>query len=952
MLSVRSLFVVVVASSSLLVLAGAAGGAAPNGPSPNLVISQIYGGGGNSGAVYSHDYIEIFNRSATSVSLAGKSLQYASASGTGNFGANPGQLTELAGSLGPGQYLLVREATNNATVGAPLPTPYLDDPTPINMSGTSGKVALVEGTATLGCNTAATCLTNGNDTRIIDLVGYGAANYFEGAAPTLPTSNTTAAFRNVGGCQDSDNNGGDFTIASPSPRTAESPRNFCSADSAPFVASTTPSNGATEVANDSNITVTFSEPVNAAAGAFALTCTRSGSVTLTVTPGGASTSYVLDPQRDLQQNETCTVTVEADVVTDVDEVDPPNNMAADYSFSFSTTGLALRIHDIQDHAHISPYDGALVSRVPGVVTATSTTGFWFQDPQPDMDVRTSEGIFVFTGGPPTVVVGTEVRVSGRVSEFRAGCFPTCAPTSSAFANLTTTEIVSPTAVPVGPGPAIAPTIVGLRGRIPPTRVIENDSAGNVETSNTFDVKRDGIDFYESLEGMYVRIRNAVATGPRNNFGEISVLGDYGRLASVRTSRGGIVVRRIGDYTYQQGDFNPERMILDDVIRPTPVVDVRDGFTTPVEAVVDYGFGNFKFLVLNDLVPVDGGLQREFARAAKRNELVVATYNVENLDPTDAASGRFQRVAEQIVQHMKSPDLINVEEIQDNDGATSPAPTDASVTWRLLIAAIQAAGGPLYDYRQIDPLPNTDGGEPNGNIRVGFLFRTDRGLTFVDRPGGTAVTPNQVVDTPRGAELLYSPGRVDPNNPAFASSRKPLAGEFEYGGQKLFVIGNHFNSKGGDDPLFGRFQPPNRRSEVQRHQQAAIVNDFVDRILAADRKARVIVLGDLNDFQFSKTMDIVEGRVLRNLFDKLPLRERYTYVFDGNSQALDHVLVTRNLFGRTKLYDVVHMNSEFADQLSDHDPPLAYLSLGGHGGDDDDDDDDHDDDDDDHDDDDD
>ncbi len=123
---------------ALLALAGTAAGAFPNGPSPNLVISQIYGGGGNSGATYTHDYIEIFNRSSASVSLDGKSLQYASAAGTGNFGANSGQLTELSGSLAPGQYLLVREASN-AAVGAPLPTPYLDDPTPINMSGTRGQ---------------------------------------------------------------------------------------------------------------------------------------------------------------------------------------------------------------------------------------------------------------------------------------------------------------------------------------------------------------------------------------------------------------------------------------------------------------------------------------------------------------------------------------------------------------------------------------------------------------------------------------------------------------------------------------------------------------------------------------------------------------------------------------------------------------------------------------------
>src|ERR671911_728975 len=215
---------------ALLALVSAAGAAFPNGPSPNLVISQIYGGGGNSGAIYTHDYIEIFNRSSASVSLDGKSLQYASAAGTGNFGANSGQLTELSGSLAPGQYLLVREASN-AAVGQPLPTPYLDDATPINMSGTAGKVALANGTTSLACNTAATCAANGNDTRIIDLIGYGAtANYFEGAAPAPTLSSTSAAFRNDGGCQDTDSNGADFTAGTPSPRTSDSPRHFCSTD--------------------------------------------------------------------------------------------------------------------------------------------------------------------------------------------------------------------------------------------------------------------------------------------------------------------------------------------------------------------------------------------------------------------------------------------------------------------------------------------------------------------------------------------------------------------------------------------------------------------------------------------------------------------------------------------------------------------------------------------------
>src|SRR5204863_10011499 len=136
----------------------------------------------------------------------------------------------------------------------------------------------------------------------------------------------------------------------------------------------------------------------------------------------------------------------------------------------------------------------------------------------------------------------------------------------------------------------------------------------------------------------------------------------------------------------------------------------------------------------------------------------------------------------------------------------------------------------------------------GNFPQGFLFRVDRGLSFIDRPGGTSLAATTVISSGVDTRLSFSPGRIDPTNSAFASSRKPLAGEFTFDGHKLFVIANHFNSKGGDQPLYGRFQPPTRGSETQRHQQAQIVHDFVQSILAADPSADVVVLGDLNDFE--------------------------------------------------------------------------------------------------------
>jgi uncharacterized protein len=140
--------------------------------------------------------------------------------------------------------------------------------------------------------------------------------------------------------------------------------------------------------------------------------------------------------------------------------------------------------------------------------------------------------------------------------------------------------------------------------------------------------------------------------------------------------------------------------------------------------------------------------------------------------------------------------------------------------------------------------------------------------------------------------------------------------------------NHFSSKGGDDPLFGRFQPPIRHTDVARHRQAQVVNDFVDQILAADPSANVIVLGDINDFEFSQTVDILEGGVLTTLMDTLPKPERYSYVFEGNSQVLDQTLVSGNMARFPFVYDAVHVNSEFADQSSDHEPQVARFDLRG------------------------
>jgi predicted extracellular nuclease len=681
-------------------------------------------------------------------------------------------------------------------------------------------------------------------------------------------------------------------------------------DPAPQVVATTPPAGATGVSPTSDLTVTFSEPVSVAGSWFSISCALSGSHTAAAS--GGPTTFTLDPDVDFTLGETCTATITAAQVSDLDLDDPPDAMAADFAWSFSLVGPVRRIHEIQGAAHRSPLEGQAVSDVPGIVTATVSNGFFYEDPEPDADPATSEGLFVFTSSAPSAAVGDSVQVDGFVAEFRPG--------GAASTNLSQTELTAPVIDVLSSGSRPpGPSVIGKGGRIPPDMVIEDDAAGSVETSGVFDPAQDGIDFYESFESMRVQVNRAHVVGPTNAFGEIPVVADWGERAGVKTARGGIVIR--------PDDFNPERIHLDDRLLPVPLLNVGDRFKSPVVGILDYSFGNFKLAVSEAVVTVSGGLEREVAKAAGNQEIAVATFNVENLDPGDGPA-KFAELASLIVDNLRSPDLLALEEIQDATGPVNDGTTDAGPTLALLVAAIQAVGGPVYDFRQIDPVNNADGGEPGGNIRVGFLFRTDRGLSFVDRPGGTSTAATGVVAGASGPELTFSPGRVDPTNPAFSASRKPLAGESRYRGETFFVIANHFNSKGGDDPLFGRFQPPNQITETQRHAQAHVVNDFVDATLAVDQRADVIVLGDLNDFEFSETLEILQGDVLENLLLTLPKPERYTYVFEGNSQVLDQILVSRHLVRSLSAYDVVHVNSEFADQASDHEPQVARFSLRG------------------------
>ncbi|KUJ68856.1 endonuclease/exonuclease/phosphatase [Streptomyces albus subsp. albus] len=579
--------------------------------------------------------------------------------------------------------------------------------------------------------------------------------------------------------------------------------------------------------------------------------------------------------------------------------------------SGSTSAGELRIHDIQGSTRISPLAGKQVADVPGTVTAVRTfgsaRGFWFQDPHPDRSPATSEGVFVYTGSTtPAVAVGDAVTVSGTVTEYYPG---------GADAGLQSVTEITKASWTVQSSGNPLPAAFTLNPSTVPNRYAPDADGGSIED---LELRPRGyaLDRYESLEGMTVAVQDAPVTGATNTHKELWVTAEPDHK---RTERGGALYD-----SYR--DPNPGRVKVTSLLpfaqHPFPVANVGDELSGTTAGPLDYdNFGGYGIQATELGELADHHLARETTREQGANELAVATYNVENLSPK-TPQAKFDRLAGALVDNLASPDIVALEEVQDDNGPTNDKVVTAGATLKKLTDAIAAAGGPAYQWRQIDPVDDQDGGQPGGNIRVAFLYNPER-VSFTDIPGGDATTPVRVVPQAGKATLSASPGRIDPANPAWENSRKPLVGQFSFQGRPVFVVANHFNSKGGDQGLDSRFQQPARSSEKQRGEQAKAVNSFVKELLAADPKADVVVAGDLNDYQFSPALSaLTDGGVLTDLVNRLPREERYGYVYNGNSQVLDHVLTSRHL--RRVDYDIVHINAEFADQASDHDPQVVRI----------------------------
>lgn len=421
---------------------------------------------------------------------------------------------------------------------------------------------------------------------------------------------------------------------------------------------------------------------------------------------------------------------------------------------------SVRIHDIQGSTRTSPYAGQKVTDVAGIVTGVrtygSSKGFWIQDPNPDDNPATSEGVFVFTSSAPKVAVGDSVTVTGTVSEFVPG--------GTSSGNQSLTEITKPTVTVVSSGNAVpAATVIDAKS-VPSRYTPAGDTAANNSVNGlTLQPKKYALDFYESLEGMNVQVRNTRVVTATDPYTELWVTV---KSHENPTRRGGTLY---GSYDSQ----NTGRLQIQSLgaTAAFPVANVGDTLTGTTTGPMDYNqFGGYT-LVANEIGTLkSGGLTRETTKKQSRGELAVATYNVENLDPSDKT---FDAHAAAIVNNLQSPDIVSLEEIQDNNGATDDGTVAADVTVNKLIDAIVAAGGPKYDWRSINPVNDQDGGEPGGNIRQVFLFNPER-VSFTDRAGGDSTTAVGVTKVQGKAQLTASPAasprRTTPGSPA--ASRWP------------------------------------------------------------------------------------------------------------------------------------------------------------------------------------
>jgi len=535
----------------------------------------------------------------------------------------------------------------------------------------------------------------------------------------------------------------------------------------------------------------------------------------------------------------------------------------------------------------------------GIVTLVHGDSFWIQTASSRVPEQ-REGIQVFTSNPATVGVGDQVRLRAYIDRFRR---------PDRERDRVVTRLIQPSDLQIlASDQALPPAIaIGAGGlRVPDS--LRDDDPSIVPTQSASD-------FWTWLTGMRVEISDHVVIGPTNRFGDTWVISpsDHPGL----NEHSVLVARQDPDHL-DRLQISAHPMLRPDFPRPA---HPGDRFRR-LEGVVHYAFGGFRILAGHalDLIPDDrppNALAPRTTLKPGSDHLTVAAYNVENLDPVierlrrvdgdddvddDIGSGRMAAVATHIAENLASPDIVALQEIQDNNGAELGPVVDADRTFAVLIESIADAGGPRYRFIDRPPARDSEGGQPGGNIRNGYLYN-----------------PSRVRLIENSVERF--------SHPAFAGSRAPLLAAFEFNGHRIDLVNNHFSSKGGSSPLFGEGERVVGRAEARQRQAQGVREALIAREAWAG-DAHWIVLGDLNDHWFSEPLRLLKGVGENRLVNLIELRqpeERWTYIFRGNGQAIDHILTTPSLAERAEM-EVVHVNARLADQAADHEPILARFIL--------------------------
>ncbi|KAI0137132.1 endonuclease/exonuclease/phosphatase family protein [Xylariales sp. AK1849] len=591
---------------------------------------------------------------------------------------------------------------------------------------------------------------------------------------------------------------------------------------------------------------------------------------------------------------------------------------------------ALTIEEINGNKFLSPYNGQSVTNVTGIVTAKGPSGIWIRSVEKGTDPTVSDAVYVYGSAiakNASISTGDVIVINGKVSEYR-----------SSVDYLYLTEIASPVVSAIlEHGQTVEPLVISVDTLSPPTgqyTSLDNGDVFGVPNNQSrisvvnpvLEPENYGLDFWESLSGQLVTVEDPRAISKASQYGDQWVVGSWATTGD--NDRDGL--------TITSADGNPEAIRIGDPL---------DGSSNPsdtklgdkletITGVVTQVYGFYYILPLTNITVVES-LAPALPNATSLTSdgtcsgLTVGDYNIENFAPNDTA--HVEDVAHHIVDYMLTPDLIFIQEIQDNDGETDDGVVESDVTLSTLIAAIEALSDVTYNYTYIAPVNDEDGGEPGGNIRVAYLYRPDV-LQLRNPSPGNSTTANEVLP---GPELKYNPGRIDPENEAWEDSRKPLAAAWETldGNNTFFTVNVHWSSKGGSSSIEGDARPPVNGALAARQAQAEATAAFIADILAEDSNAKVIVAGDFNEYSVVKPIEdflSLSGMKDLDVVAGIPVTERYTYLYDMNSQELDHMFVSPALASNISKseFEHLHVNTwvSYDDQVSDHDPSVGKFNL--------------------------